>query len=134
MLRCPAYSVMQTVLDNMIEQKILEHFLTSEGIDAMEGREDDFKSFKEKILDDETMKESHNEGVITDAGIEFLFRTHYFADSFYSVMKEKKNYSEKELRKYYDEHKDNMSKPVLISGILRKFDYPKNLAVQRLFV
>ena len=50
----------------------------------MEGREDDFKSFKEKILDDEKMKESYNEGVIT--------------------------------------------------GILRKFDYPKNLAVQRLFV
>ena len=84
MLRCPAYSVMQTVLDNMIEQKILELFLTSEGIDVMEGREDDFKSFKEKILDDEKMKESYNEGVITD--------------------------------------------------ILRKFDYPKNLAVQRLFV
>ena len=84
MLRWPAYDVMQTVLDNMIEQKILEHFLTSEGIDAMEGREDDFKSFKEKILDDEKMKESYNEGVIT--------------------------------------------------GILRKFDYPKNLAVQRLFV
>ncbi len=107
------YYVMQTVLDNMIEQKILEHFLTSEGIDVMEGREDDFKSFKEKILDDEKMKGSYNEGVITDTGIEFLFRTHYFADSFYSVMKEKKNYSEKELRKYYDEHKDDMSRTIV---------------------
>ena len=119
-------SIMMVVLDNMIEQKILDHCLQEAGIDVMSGRQSDLEEYKDNILKDEKMKAKYEKGEITDEGIEFIFKTQYYASDFYDLMAKEKNLTDKEMKEYYDSHQDDMKRTIVDAAHIMVTD--ENLA------
>ena len=105
--------VMQMVLENMVEQKVQEHYLLDAGIDVLTSRQEEFDEFRENVLDDEEMAELYEQGDITDTGIEFLFRTQYYSSEFYNLIQKQESYSDEDLKEYYDDHLEDMQRTIV---------------------
>lgn len=107
--------VMEMVLENMTEQKVLAHYIENAGVNILEDpvRKMEFEDFKSRVLEDTEMAKLYEAGEITDEGIDFIFKTQYLSQDFYSLMKEQKNYSEDELKRYYNDHQGDMQRTIV---------------------